>query len=68
MRVKMNRDHTMQVVVGCRDGGVAAFKLDLGKLTQMFSVKLEDVVPVAVDFEDNHTMDVFVFGRFNGLM
>jgi hypothetical protein len=58
---------TAQLALGTRDGVIQVYKIGtVGELHSLFSVSLENVVPINVGFFDNAVKDVFVFGMFCG--
>jgi hypothetical protein len=56
-----------QLVMGMRDGTVQVYTVSaIGEISVIFSVMLEDVVPISVSFTDNTAKDVIVIGMYCG--
>jgi hypothetical protein len=63
----LSSDDSGRLALGARDGIVQAFTVGFnGELSCIFSVLVEDIVPIAVSFVDNTAKDVTVIGMYCG--
>jgi hypothetical protein len=55
----------VRLVLGTCDGIIQVYMIGTAEeLHSVFSVSLEDIVPINVGFFDNTVKDIFVFGMF----
>jgi hypothetical protein len=56
-----------RLVLGTRDGVIQVHTVSaVGEMSAIFSVMIEDVVPISVSFADNTARDVIVIGMYCG--
>jgi hypothetical protein len=56
-----------RLVLGTRDGIIQVYTVSaVGEISAIFSVVIEDVVPISVSFADNTARDVIVIGMYCG--